>query len=191
MPRLHERLNRRRRTPSTLRQLDRRDRPITSGERFQRLFLLRRTQLDVAQPSCNAVGQTQQLHLARAGQPSHGGGSHGFEHLAPRRQIVVRHPAREPQHGGREEAAGVDDSRHGFQTAFPCELRFRLDAVADHRAIAATKRNRTLASSTSRSARVGKPSGFIVRRPRGRSPGQPSPRAHPRRRVPTPRAHVE
>ena len=71
---------------------------------------------------------------------AHHGGQHRFERLPPGGQISLGHPARQPQHRRREQAARVDHFRERFELPPHVGAVFQRHAKSDHRPIPTPKR---------------------------------------------------
>ena len=64
----------------------------------------------------------QQRHVARARLMPHAGRHDRLQHLAPRAQIIVRHPLRQPQHRRRDERLPIEHLATAFSFRPPVGL---------------------------------------------------------------------
>ncbi len=86
------------------------------GQVVENLPLLGR-QLQLLEPVGHARRQAHENRLPSPGLPANSGRHDGLQHLRPGAQVIVGHPARQPQHARTEQAAPVDDVRHRLQLA--------------------------------------------------------------------------
>ena len=78
-----------------------------AASNFKRFGLLRR-QLELRDPRGHLRRHRKQRHIARARLLAHARRHDRLQHLPPRAQVVVGHPARQPQHRRRQQRLAIE-----------------------------------------------------------------------------------
>ena len=137
---LAQHVERRDRATGLRRELLGRERSLARGEQSQQFRLLGR-KLQLLGSLRRIRRRSQECHIATARIVPNARRHNRLQYLAPRTQIIVGHPSRKPQHGGRQQRPAIEQRGDRLQLPPARRLHRHIDAIPDDAPIAPPQRH--------------------------------------------------